>query len=140
MANKLNHILCIDDEAHIQEVAKMCLEMVAGFTVTCLSSGTEAVEQAAVIKPDLILIDVMMPEMDGPSTLKKLRENVALDDITVVFMTARVRPAEVQEYLKMGAAGVVPKPFDPMKISDQVTDIWNDFQNAHKKREGTHGR
>ncbi|HCM84325.1 MAG TPA: response regulator [Alphaproteobacteria bacterium] len=125
MPNSLQHILCIDDESDILEVAKMCLETIGGLQVTCLNSGAEAVAKAEAIQPDIIMLDVMMPEMDGPSTLKKLRENPALNHIPIVFMTARVQPSEVQEYMAMGAAGVVPKPFDPMLITAQVTEIWN---------------
>lgn len=123
MTRKLEHILYVDDEASIQEVARMCLEMVGGFTVTCLNSGRQLIDQVAAIRPDVILLDVMMPEMDGPSTLKKMRQETGLKT-PVIFMTARVQPAEVQEYIDMGAVGVIPKPFDPMGISEQINEIW----------------
>ncbi len=123
MTRKLEHILYVDDEASIQEVARMCLEMVGGFTVTCLNSGHQLIDQVATIRPDVILLDVMMPEMDGPSTLKKMRQEIGLKT-SVIFMTARVQPAEVQEYIDMGAVGVIPKPFDPMTISEQINEIW----------------
>ena len=126
---KLEHILCIDDETDILEVAKMALEMVGGLRVSCLDQSREAVETAKALQPDLILIDVMMPQMDGPSTLAALQADPASRHIPVVFMTARVQPAEVDAYLALGAAGVVPKPFDPMTLSTQIGAIWE--QAAH---------
>lgn len=124
MTSELRHILCIDDENDILEVVQMCLETVAGCRVTTLSSAVDALAKIDSIAPDLILLDVMMPEMDGPSALKKLRERKEFDHIPVVFMTARVRPPEIQFYIDMGAAGVVSKPFDPMQLARQIADIW----------------
>src|SRR5688572_825845 len=106
------HVLCIDDEDDILTVAKLCLEAVGGFQVTACHSGKEGVEKALEVKPDLILIDVMMPGMDGPATLKLLRTYTELDATPVVFMTARVQPGEIQEYIKLGGAAVVAKPFN----------------------------
>lgn len=129
MTTTLEHVLCIDDEEDILEVARMCLETVAGFRVSCLGSGAQAIEKAAGLSPDFVLLDVMMPGMDGPSTLRKLQEQPFIRTIPVAFMTARVQPSEIQEYLAMGAAGIIPKPFDPMALSDQITDIWNRFHD-----------
>lgn len=123
MTSQLNHIIYVDDDAHIQEVAKLCLEMVGGFTVTCLQSGTELIQNIASIQADVILLDVMMPQKDGPATLQELKENPDFKT-PVIFMTARVQPEDIQKYLQMGAVGVVPKPFDPMTISDQINTIW----------------
>ena len=127
MSANLQHILCVDDEADILEVARMTLETVGGFHVTCMGSGAEAIEKAESIHPDLILLDVMMPQRDGPSTLQALRRQPSLNDVPIVFMTARVQPAEVQHYLEIGAAGVTPKPFDAMALSGQITAIWEHF-------------
>jgi len=124
MNRPLQHILCVDDEPDILQVATMCLETVGGFTVTSLSSGIKATAEAISIKPDLILLDVMMPEMDGPATLKILRKNPALDHIPIVFMTARVQPQDIEEYMKLGAAAVIQKPFDPMSIAGEISEIW----------------
>ncbi|MES2664143.1 MAG: response regulator [Pseudomonadota bacterium] len=124
---KLEHILCIDDEEDILEVAKMCLEIAGGFTVSTLNSGAEALKQVEKIKPDLILLDVMMPIMDGPSTLKNLKKIHALIATPIVFMTARVQPTEIQQYLDLGANAVVPKPFDPMTLSPLINEIWEKF-------------
>ena len=123
MTKALRHILYVDDDPNIQEVAQMCLEVVGGFQVTCLNSGAEVIEKAKAIDPDLILLDVMMPHMDGPTTLKMLLAQPEFMT-PVVFMTARVQPEDITKYLQLGAAGVVPKPFDPMLISDQINKIW----------------
>ena len=131
MAKKLTHILYVDDEAHIQEVAQMCLEVVGGFTVTCLNNGHDAVENLPVIKPDLLLLDVMMPQMDGPATLRALQEHYPVLP-PVVFMTARVQPEEIDHYMAMGVAGVISKPFDAMKLSEQITQIWETLDGMEK--------
>jgi two-component system OmpR family response regulator len=130
MTSTLQHILCIDDEADILEVAQLSLEMVGGFKVTCLSSGRDAIDKAAAISPDLILLDVMMPQLDGPSTLTALRTQARLRHVPIVFMTARVQPAEVQRYLDLGAAGVTAKPFDAMALPGQITAMWEHFHGA----------
>ena len=121
---ELKHIMCIDDESDILEVAKMCLEVVGGFRVTCSGGGQAALVAAALDPPDIILLDIMMPDMNGTETLLAMRAMPALQAIPVIFMTARAQGAEIKSYLKLGAAGVVPKPFEPMKLADLVRDIW----------------
>lgn len=125
MKQALQHILCIDDETDILEVARMCLETVGGYQVSICSSGAEAVAKVDGIKPDLIMIDVMMPGMDGPATMIELKKNPALAKTPIVFMTARIQPTEIREYLVMGASAVLPKPFDPMTLSSQIQEIWD---------------
>jgi len=120
----MQRILYVEDEPDIQAVAKLALEQVGRFTLEVCSSGQEALDKAAKFSPQLMLLDVMMPEMDGPTTLKKLRGIAGLEDIPVIFMTARVQPHELQEYIDMGAVDVVAKPFDPMMLSNQIRDIW----------------
>lgn len=124
MIPALRRILCIDDEEDILQVAKMSLEMVGSFEVSLCRGSAEAVATAARLRPDLILLDVMMPQMDGPTTLVKLREQEDCREIPVVFMTAKVQPAEVQRYLELGALGVVSKPFDPIKLPEQIQSLW----------------
>ena len=132
MSNTLKHILVIDDDDDIREVSQMSLETVGGYTITSLNNGKDAISQAPNIKElDAILLDVMMPEMDGPTTLKKLREHSSLDAVPIILMTARVQPLEVKKYLKMGAAGVISKPFDPMNLSNQVLEIYKDFKQKN---------
>ncbi len=124
MSANAQHVLCIDDDEDILEIAKMCLETVGGLHVSCCNSGAEAIQLVREINPDLILLDVMMPDMDGPTTLIELRKQPQLDHTPIVFMTARVQPSEVQAYQALGASAVVPKPFDPMLLSSQINDIW----------------
>jgi two-component system OmpR family response regulator len=125
MSGSLTHILCIDDEEDILQVAKLSLEMVGGFQVSLCHGSQKAVEEAARLRPSLILLDVMMPERDGPATLEVLRANPATANLPVVFMTAKVQSAEVAHYLGLGALGVISKPFDPMTLPDQIKSLWN---------------
>ena len=120
----LNKILLVEDDPDIQEVAVMALSDFGGFEVDVCSSGLEALERVVSIAPDIILLDVMMPGMDGPSTLKELRANPETAAIPVVFMTARSQPHEVDEYKNLGAVEVITKPFDPIGLGDAVRGIW----------------
>ena len=121
----LNRILYVEDEADIQAVAQLALEAIGGFSVTICISGKEAVHVASELSHDLILLDVMMPDMDGPSTLKALRGLPQTAATPVIFMTAKVQPHEVAQYKALGAIGVIAKPFDPMKLSAEVGELWN---------------
>jgi two-component system, OmpR family, response regulator len=121
---ELHTILYVEDDADIQEVAKLALEVLGGFEVWMASSGEEAVERAARQRPDLVLLDVMMPGMDGPTTLVALRGIEGMADVPVVFVTAKVQAAEVAEYTALGAVGVIAKPFDPMTLAQQARDLW----------------
>lgn len=121
----LQRILYVEDEPDIRAVAKIALEMVGGFTAKICSSGEEALQEAVAFAPEMILLDVMMPGMDGPSTLKALREMPELSQVPVAFMTAKVQPNEVAHYKSLGALDVIPKPFDPMALAGQIRAIWN---------------
>ncbi|MBI4789940.1 MAG: response regulator [Chloroflexi bacterium] len=120
----LSRIMMVEDEPDIQSIAKMALEMVGGFKVEIASSGNQALEIVAALAPDLILLDVMMPGLDGPSTLKALRAEPATAAIPVVFMTAKAQPQEVAHFKELGALDVIAKPFDPMTLSNTIRDIW----------------
>jgi CheY-like chemotaxis protein len=122
----LQRILYVEDEPDIQAVARIALEMVGGFQVLVCSSGEQAVREAPAFGPDLVLLDVMMPGMDGPSTFMALRALPALDRVPVIFMTAKVQPQEVQHYKALGALAVIPKPFDPMTLAAQVRGLWGE--------------
>lgn len=124
MGEELKRILYVEDEPDIQTVAQLALEMVGGFTLETCSSGREALEKIAAFNPQLILLDVMMPGMDGPATLGKLRELPQFAHTPVIFMTAKVQPSEVAAYKQIGAVDVIPKPFDPMTLGSQVSAIW----------------
>ena len=120
----LTRILYVEDQPDIQAIAQLALETVGGFTVEICSSGEEAIEKASDFAPDLILLDVMMPGIDGPTTLKALRELKQTSTTPVIFMTGRVQPQEIQRFKELGALDVIPKPFDPMTLSEQVMAIW----------------
>ncbi len=120
----LKRILMVDDEPDIRAIAHLSLTAVGGFTVELCSSGPEALQKAGPFAPDLILLDVMMPGMDGPTALKGFREIPALADTPVVFMTAKVQPQEVAQLMACGAVDVLPKPFDPMTLPGSLQRIW----------------
>ena len=120
----LSRILYVEDEPDIQAVAKLALESVGGFTLEVCSSGQEALEKAKAFAPQLVLLDVMMPEMDGPTTMQKLREVAGLANVPTVFMTAKVQPQEVKGYKELGAVDVIAKPFDPMTLANDINRIW----------------
>lgn len=116
-------ILIVDDEDDIREVAQMSLEMVAGWEVIPARSGEEGLRLAAQHRPDAILLDVMMPGMDGPATAQRLREQPETAGIPVILLTAKVQPADRRRFEGAGVAGVLSKPFDPMELSGQVSDV-----------------
>lgn len=113
-------VLYVDDDPDIREIAAMSLQLDPHIEVRSEGCGADALVTARTWKPDAILLDVMMPVMDGPSTLRRLRENEATAAIPVIFITARAQTREVEEYLAMGAVGVIVKPFDPMSLAKSV--------------------
>jgi CheY-like chemotaxis protein len=113
-------ILHVDDEPDIRELVDMSLSLNPDFQVRACSSGPEAIKTAAEWLPDLILLDVMMPGMDGPATLTKLRQNRETSQIPVVFMTARAQAREIEQFIALGAQAVVSKPFDPMTLASEI--------------------
>jgi two-component system OmpR family response regulator len=110
-------ILHVDDEPDIRELVVLSLGLDPDFMVRSCGSGREALAVAADWQPDFILLDVMMPAMDGPATLVRLRENASSASIPVIFMTARAQARELDRFRSLGAAGVIPKPFDPMTLA-----------------------
>lgn len=124
MLAELKKILYAEDEPDIQAVARMALEAVGGYEVILCNSGLEAVDVAPNAAPDLILLDVMMPGLDGPETLKKLREIDNLKETPVIFLTAKAMASEIERFKEAGAIDVIAKPFDPMTLSNQIQEIW----------------
>lgn len=118
-----NRILYIDDEDDIREVAEMALELDPSFAVRTCGSGREGLAAAREWQPDLILLDVMMPELDGPGVLELLRQDAATAGIPVVFITARTQAHEVARLRELGARGVLAKPFDAMALAGQVRTL-----------------
>jgi two-component system, OmpR family, response regulator len=125
MSTPLNRILYVEDEPDIRFVAEMALQAVGGFSVISCASGEEALRAAPSARADLLLLDVMMPGMDGPGTLKALRALAATADTPVIFMTAKVQAAEVATYKALGALEVIAKPFDPMTLAARIQRIWD---------------
>ena len=124
---ELKHIFLIEDEADIRAVATIALEQVGGLSVTGYTSGEEVLRQLEKATPDLILLDVMMPGMDGPEVLGRLQNMAPAKDIPVVFMTAKVQPQEVAHFKSLGAVDVIAKPFDPMTLAEQIKEIWQRY-------------
>lgn len=129
---ELVRILHIEDDPSVQEVVRVSLEDVGGFTVATRSSGRDGLAAAGTFLPQLVLLDVMMPEMDGPETLARLRALPGMKDVPVVFMTARAQHHEVAEYLALGAAAVITKPFDPMTLPERLRTLWRDWQSPQR--------
>ena len=116
-------VLLVDDEDDIREVAQMSLEVTAGWNIEGANCGNDGIERAIELKPDAILLDVMMPDMDGPTTFKKMKEIPELVGIPVILMTAKVQASDMEYFSEIGVSGVIPKPFDPMSLADRVRDI-----------------
>ena len=120
----LRTLLYVDDEPDIRQIVQMALGLAPELTIHTADSGEQALELAQDLRPDLILLDVMMPGLDGPGTLRRLRANPQIAGIPVIFMTAKALPQELARFRDLGAVGVIAKPFDPMKLAQQVFAIW----------------
>lgn len=120
---EIRKVLLVDDDEDIRVIGEMALQEVGGFGVVLAGSGADALELAASEQPDVIMLDVMMPQMDGLETFRRLAEQPTTAKIPVVFVTAKVQRHEVQRYLEMGAIGVICKPFDPMGLPGELRDI-----------------
>lgn len=118
----MTHILVVDDEEHIREITQVSLEMVGGWQVTAAESGIEGIAAAVAEQPDAVLLDVMMPDMDGPTTFKQLRADPSTADIPVILLTAKVQASDRQHFAALGVDGVLTKPFDPMSLADEITE------------------
>jgi len=125
----IQRVLIVDDDDDIRTVSEMALQYVGKFDVLTASSGSEAVSKAAGdVLPDLILLDMMMPGMDGVETFKALKAQDTSAAIPVIFMTAKVQTHEVEGYLALGAIGVISKPFDPMTLAHEIRDMVAEHQ------------
>jgi len=116
-------ILIIDDEDDIREVAALSLESVAGWEVVAASSGAQGLVRAAEYQPDAILLDVMMPGMDGPTTFRELRKNPATERIPVLLLTAKVQSTDQRRFADLGVNAILFKPFDPLTLSAQIASV-----------------
>ncbi|HEY1750098.1 MAG TPA: response regulator [Caulobacteraceae bacterium] len=116
-------VLYVDDEPDIREIAGIALGLDPGVTVRLAASGAQALEMVAAERPDVILLDVMMPTMDGPAVLKALQDAGASPAVPVAFITARTQAQDRQRLLQLGAVAVIAKPFDPMTLAREVRAI-----------------
>jgi CheY-like chemotaxis protein len=121
---QLERILHVEDDESIRLIVEMALVDLSGFTLCACESGTEAIAQVEQFAPDLILLDAMMPGMDGLQTLTKIREKFSCRNTPVVFMTARIQQAEKQQYLDAGAVAVIEKPFEATQLGDELAAIY----------------
>jgi DNA-binding response OmpR family regulator len=120
----LSLILHVDDEPDIRQIVQLALGLTEGLTVHTAESGEHVLELAREIQPDLLLLDVMMPGLDGPTILKRVRGDSSIAHIPVIFMTAKAMAREITLFREMGAIGVIAKPFDPMQLSKQILTLW----------------
>ncbi|MGH9355944.1 MAG: response regulator [Terriglobia bacterium] len=130
-------ILVVDDDDAVREVTQATLEMLSGWRVRTARSGKEGIQLASEDPPDAILLDVMMPDMDGPATLRWLASGPATREIPVLFLTAKVQPADVRRLRQLGAMGVIAKPFDPLQLAHAVAAAlgWDAEQGAIEERQ-----
>ena len=128
MSNKeLKTVLYVEDDKDIQTIGKLTLETFGKLNVVICNSGKEALEVIKDVKPELVLMDVMMPEMDGITAMLEFKKDSELSEIPVIFMTAKAQVHEVEKYNQIGVAGVIVKPFDPMQLCPQINEIWEKF-------------
>ena len=122
----LSRILYVDDDPDLRAIAEISLRDLGGFAVALCGGGEEALQVAPKFAPQIILLDVMMPGMDGIETFKRLRMLPQMQDVPIVFASAKVQSHEVLAYQALGAAGVIPKPFDPLMLGEQARRIWQE--------------
>ena len=120
----LRRIMCVEDDADLRMLIEFSLATLGGFEVCLCSGGNSALTQAPCLKPDLVLIDVMMPDLSGPETLAALGQQPGMRGVPVVFMTAKAMPHEVEDLLQYGATGVIVKPFDLVRLPQDIRVYW----------------
>jgi DNA-binding response OmpR family regulator len=126
----LQRILIADDEPDILEIARIALETVGGFEVSVCSSGKRLLERLSEFEPDLVIVDVLMPDMAGPEVFKEIRRRPEYDAVPVVYLTGMIQEEELEGLRETGVADIILKPFDPMTLADRINGVWK----------GTHGR
>jgi two-component system alkaline phosphatase synthesis response regulator PhoP len=116
-------ILIIDDEPDIREATQLCLEIAKGWEVLTAASSQEGLEKAALEQPDAVLLDVMMPDMDGIATFERMRADPVTQHIPVILLTAKAQPADYRQYVQMNVSAIITKPYDPLTLADQIAEI-----------------
>ena len=128
--DQLRSLLYVDDEPDIREIVRLSLTLAPGLEVRSCESGAQALELLPQLQPDLVILDVMMPGLDGPSTFGRMRASPQLARIPTIFMTAKAMPQETERFKQLGAIGVIAKPFDPMQLREQVFALWESAADA----------
>ena len=126
----LQRVLIADDEPDILEISRIALETVGGFEVLVCSSGAKLLERLSGFQPDLIVVDVLMPDMTGPEVFEEIRRRPEFDEVPVIYLTGVIQEEELADLRKTGVADIILKPFDPMTLADRINGVWK----------GTHGR
>ena len=130
MSAHLKNILYVEDDLHVRTTAKLVLEVIGQFTVRDCSSGREALAAASDFHPDLILLDVMMPELDGLNTLELLRRFPHMAHTPALFVTGLTAASDLAKYVEAGAIGVIPKPLMPLRLTSQLNELWEQHSTA----------
>ncbi len=126
----LQRILYVDDDPDLRDIVTMSLQGLGGFALQACASGSEAIEKAPAFDPQLFLLDVMMPGMDGPQTLVTLRRDPRLAKTAVVFITSKTQAREVAHLMGLGAVDIIAKPFDPLHLHERINTIWENYCGA----------
>ena len=126
----LQRILIADDEPDILEISRIALEAVGGFEVSVCLSGKELLQRLPVFEPDLVIVDVLMPDMTGPEVFEEIRRRPQFDDVPVIYLTGVIQEEELEDLRKTGVADIILKPFDTMTLADRISGVWK----------GNHGR
>lgn len=123
-SDELRRVMCVEDDPDIRMILEFSLGRLAGYEVCLCASGAQALEQVPRFRPQLILLDVMMPDLSGPQTLEQLRQQRLIDGVAVVFLTAKAMTDELEDLLQHGATGIIVKPFDPVTLGQDIRIYW----------------
>lgn len=123
----LQKILYVEDDEDIQRIVRMSLERVGKLTIEIVSNSAEAIDAMKSFQPDLVMLDWMMPGMDGPALFRKMKEDAAVAHLPVVFITAKASQRELDELINLGAKGTISKPFSPKDLPDQLRTLWGNL-------------
>jgi CheY-like chemotaxis protein len=135
----LQRVMCVEDDPDIRAIIEFSLVEIGALQVLCCDGGDAALLAVADFRPDLVLLDVMMPGLSGPDTLRALRQRPAMRGVPVVFMTAKALPHELESLLEHGATGIIVKPFDPMTLPQDIRPFWEHGRGTAGLLEGADG-
>lgn len=128
--SELKRVMHIEDDESIRMITSITLESIGNLEVLSCESGFLGLEKYPEFQPQVVLLDVMMPELDGPDTLEKLKEQYDLEDVMVIFMTAKVQQEELDHFKSIGGFDVIEKPFDPMSLTEKLQACWEQFNSG----------